>query len=152
MMCVADWRKASCQGDSGGPLYNRQTESLVGIVTFGLPSCKRGAPAVYARIATQHVWLKHTICNNHNDPLPEFCDDICNNHNDPLPEFCDNSDEEQSEEDDSDDGNADGDDDEEHSEEDDSDDGNVDDDDGIDDDEEHSEDDAIDDGNADDDD
>jgi len=178
MMCVADWRKASCQGDSGGPLYNRQTESLVGIVTFGLPSCKRGAPAVYARIATQHVWLKHTICNNHNDPLPEFCDDICNNHNDPLPEFCDNSDEEQSEEDDnddgnadddivdgghdddeehseeddSDDGNADGDDDEEHSEEDDSDDGNADDDDGIDDDEEHSEDDAIDDGNADDDD
>jgi len=74
MMCVADNRKASCQGDSGGPLYNRKAGVLVGVVSWGLPSCLRGAPGVYARIATEYDWLATTICNSHDFPLPEFCE------------------------------------------------------------------------------
>lgn len=60
MMCVADRRKASCQGDSGGPLYNRRGGVLVGIVSWGLPSCDKGYPGVYARVGTE---VRPKICD-----------------------------------------------------------------------------------------
>merc|ERR1719162_166240 len=75
MMCVADRRKASCQGDSGGPLYNRRGGVLVGIVSWGLPSCDKGYPGVYARVGTEYDWLANTICNTHEFPQPNFCED-----------------------------------------------------------------------------
>jgi len=75
MMCVADRRKASCQGDSGGPLYNRRGGVLVGIVSWGLPSCDKGYPGVYARVGTEYDWLANTICDTHEFPQPNFCED-----------------------------------------------------------------------------
>ena len=35
MMCAYDDGKSPCQGDSGGPLYDRQTDAVVGIVSWG---------------------------------------------------------------------------------------------------------------------
>lgn len=74
MMCAVDKRKSPCEGDSGGPLYDRQSKKVVGIVSWGLSSCPIGTPAVYSRVASEYAWIKDTICTNHGNNRPAFCD------------------------------------------------------------------------------
>ena len=35
MLCAADSGQDSCQGDSGGPLYDSDSDTLVGVVSWG---------------------------------------------------------------------------------------------------------------------
>merc|ERR1712048_1049592 len=71
----------TCNGDSGGPLYDKDTNTLVGVTSWGiqglaglLPPYCGDTPGVYARIADQwDAWIKPTICNNHSQPKPDFC-------------------------------------------------------------------------------
>ncbi|XP_055381000.1 trypsin-like [Condylostylus longicornis] len=50
----------TCQGDSGGPLVIKNTLTVVGVVSFGLP-CGGGFPGVYTRIASYFEWINSKI-------------------------------------------------------------------------------------------
>jgi len=54
MMCAADVNEDSCQGDSGGPLYDSDSDTLVGIVSWGAGCALYGFAGVYSRISS-HV-------------------------------------------------------------------------------------------------
>lgn len=66
-LCVGEKDKDSCNGDSGGPLayvsyYNeRQRFVQHGIVSFGIPGCDKGVPAVYTRVSSFIPWISHII-------------------------------------------------------------------------------------------
>merc|ERR1712045_372296 len=64
----------ACQGDSGGPLFDRQSNTLVGVTSWGEGCALKTHPGVYARIGDQwEAWIKPTICKNHSSPKPKFC-------------------------------------------------------------------------------
>jgi len=73
MICAADTEKDSCQGDSGGPLFDKENDTLVGVVSFGAGCADPRFSGVYARILNQKAWIQDTICANHNAPKPAFC-------------------------------------------------------------------------------
>ena len=74
MMCAADPGEDSCQGDSGGPLYDSDSNTLVGVVSWGHGCAHPDYPGVYSRISNQwDAWIKPTICDNHSEPKPDFC-------------------------------------------------------------------------------
>lgn len=75
MMCATDPGQDSCIGDSGGPLYDKNFQTLVGIVSFGpIEGCAiPGYPGVYSRIANQWTWIKTKVCGDHSSPKPDFC-------------------------------------------------------------------------------
>lgn len=74
MMCAADPGQDSCQGDSGGPLYDSDSNTLVGVVSWGYGCADARYPGVYSRISNQwDDWIKPTICANHSNPKPDFC-------------------------------------------------------------------------------
>lgn len=74
MMCAVDTGQDSCQGDSGGPLYDSDSETLVGIVSWGYDCADPQFPGVYSRISSQISWIEKTICAEHSSPKPDFCD------------------------------------------------------------------------------
>jgi len=55
MICAASPGKDACQGDSGGPLYDKENESLVGIVSWGKGCALDGFPGVYSRISNEVI-------------------------------------------------------------------------------------------------
>ena len=54
------------QGDSGGPLVCEKAGAwtLVGIVSWGSPTCSPTKPSVYARITELSAWMDQTIAAN----------------------------------------------------------------------------------------
>ena len=59
MMCAADPGQDSCQGDSGGPLYDSDSNTLVGVVSWGYGCADARYPGVYSRISNQwDDWIK----------------------------------------------------------------------------------------------
>lgn len=77
MMCAGDVKNGgidSCQGDSGGPLFDRQANTLVGVVSWGYGCALEDYPGVYSRISDQwDSWIKPTICKNSKRSNPDFC-------------------------------------------------------------------------------
>jgi len=73
MMCAARAGEDACHNDSGGPLFDKESNTVVGIISWGHECAKAGFPGVYSRIATEWSWIKEHICLNHNDPGPGFC-------------------------------------------------------------------------------
>jgi len=77
MMCAGDVKNGgidSCQGDSGGPLFDRQANTLVGVVSWGYGCALADYPGVYSRISDQwDSWIKPTICKNSKRSKPDFC-------------------------------------------------------------------------------
>jgi len=72
MMCAADLGQSSCFGDSGGPLYDSDSNTLVGITSWGSEECN--SSGVYSRISDQwDAWIKPIICTGHTEPKPDFC-------------------------------------------------------------------------------
>lgn len=68
----------ACQGDSGGPLYDADNDILVGVTSWGIGCADEDFPGVYARVSAQwNEWIKPTICDNHSNPKPCFCDGSC---------------------------------------------------------------------------
>ncbi|CAG0890872.1 unnamed protein product [Cyprideis torosa] len=47
----------SCQGDSGGPMVLKDTDSVVGIVSWGSGCADEGFPGVYAEVAWFADWV-----------------------------------------------------------------------------------------------
>lgn len=77
MMCAGDLRNGgedACQGDSGGPLYDAESNTLVGVTSWGNGCALKNFPGVYSRISDQwDSWIKPTICRHHSSPKPDFC-------------------------------------------------------------------------------
>lgn len=65
MICAAysNGGTDSCQGDSGGPMFDKTTNQVVGIVSWGISCASAGFPGVYTRISTYESWL----CSNVNN-------------------------------------------------------------------------------------
>ena len=53
MLCAADIGQDSCQGDSGGPLFDTDSNTLVGVVSWGYGCADSRYPGVYSRISNQ---------------------------------------------------------------------------------------------------
>ncbi|XP_067458845.1 chymotrypsinogen 2-like isoform X1 [Thunnus thynnus] len=66
MICAGANGISSCSGDSGGPLVCQKAGAwtLVGVVSFGRPSCNTMTPAVYARVTALRAWIDRTIAAN----------------------------------------------------------------------------------------
>jgi secreted trypsin-like serine protease len=74
MMCTADPGQDACYGDSGGPLFDSDSNTVVGVVSWGDGCADSRYPGVYSRISDQwDAWIKPTICANHSNPKPDFC-------------------------------------------------------------------------------
>ena len=59
--------KGTCGGDSGGGLFIRKQDKeespwhILGIVSYGQPSCGVGIPEVYTRVSKYVDWIKEKI-------------------------------------------------------------------------------------------
>jgi len=65
MICAGHLRREVdrvCHGDSGGGLIWRDPQDglskLIGVTSWGQPSCNKGYPAIYARITAVLQWIK----------------------------------------------------------------------------------------------
>lgn len=48
-----DW----CYGDGGGPLINRNTEAVIGLMSWGYGCAEPGYPGVYTRVGKFVDWI-----------------------------------------------------------------------------------------------
>ena len=63
-LCTANEKgQGACQGDSGGGLVDPKTNTLCGIVSWGIP-CAKGKPDVFTRVSWFLDWIKTTKSNN----------------------------------------------------------------------------------------
>jgi len=51
----------SCYGDSGGPLFDKNTSTVVGIVSWGISCGLANYPGVYARISSALPWIQQIL-------------------------------------------------------------------------------------------
>lgn len=57
IICVkGEERKSGCHGDSGGPLVTTNN-LLIGVTSFGSPTCEAGGPQVYTRVSHYQKWI-----------------------------------------------------------------------------------------------
>ena len=59
-MIVAGYLKGerdSCQGDSGGPLINKETRTLIGVVSYGQGCGRKHKYGVYSNVANGNEWI-----------------------------------------------------------------------------------------------
>jgi len=95
MLCAGFYEtggKDSCKGDSGGPIVQRKSnrddgtiiDTLVGVVSFGVPCAFRERPSVYGRVSSRFDWIRDTMCNTLNSTSP-LCDDHDDNDDDKKP-------------------------------------------------------------------
>ncbi|EOD24451.1 hypothetical protein EMIHUDRAFT_238496 [Emiliania huxleyi CCMP1516] len=77
MLCAGRAGKDSCQGDSGGPLFRVDvdgTETLVGVVSFGIGCGDADFPGVYTRVASFRDWIcdntDEQVCHGRSPPSP----------------------------------------------------------------------------------
>lgn len=49
--------KDSCQGDSGGPLINRETRTLIGVVSFGEGCARANKYGIYSNVSNGNEWI-----------------------------------------------------------------------------------------------
>ncbi|KAM3828821.1 chymotrypsin-like protease CTRL-1 [Vipera latastei] len=66
MICAGGAGSTSCHGDSGGPLVCQKgsTWYLIGIVSWGSPSCNVRTPAVYTRVSKFRNWIDQVVARN----------------------------------------------------------------------------------------
>lgn len=50
----------ACHGDSGGPYFIKETNTVIGVVSWGI-SCARGYPDVYTRVSSYRSWILEYI-------------------------------------------------------------------------------------------
>jgi len=62
MWCAGEQAKDSCTGDSGGPIFDSATNTVQGIVSWGLGCARDGAPGVYTRIGYFANWIERITC------------------------------------------------------------------------------------------
>lgn len=53
-------KKGACTGDSGAGLIAKQTNKLIGIVSWSI-GCARGYPDVYTNVYSYIPWIQHHI-------------------------------------------------------------------------------------------
>lgn len=53
----AEGGKDSCQGDSGGPLINRETRTLIGVVSFGEGCARAHKYGIYSNVSNANEWI-----------------------------------------------------------------------------------------------
>jgi trypsin len=59
-MIVAGYLKGgkdSCQGDSGGPLINKETRTLIGVVSFGFGCARAHKYGIYSNVSNGNEWI-----------------------------------------------------------------------------------------------
>ena len=84
---------------SGGPLYDKENDVLVGVTSWGVGCgmgeyiifhecfsllrirlltnqffCAKDHPGIWAKISSKYDWITNTVCDNHSDPKPSFCE------------------------------------------------------------------------------
>ncbi|GMH36812.1 hypothetical protein BSKO_04685 [Bryopsis sp. KO-2023] len=93
MLCAFSPSQATCMGDSGGPLLiadskdgtsiidgNPEFDVMVGIVSFGPPSCASTLSDVYTRVSSFRQWINEKMRSppsNTTTSLENVCDKNC---------------------------------------------------------------------------
>ena len=79
-ICAEDSEKKSdvCNGDSGGPLYDSVNKVLVGLTSYGDPSCVSTIPGVYARISDNFAWIQFHVCVVGDEDFSALCNQAAN--------------------------------------------------------------------------
>ncbi|KAL3778872.1 hypothetical protein HJC23_005979 [Cyclotella cryptica] len=66
MICTFQPGKDSCQGDSG-------TDTLIGIVSWGIGCATNQYPGVYSRVSNGYDWIKTNVCSLSAFPPNDLC-------------------------------------------------------------------------------
>ncbi|CAB9510493.1 Vitamin K-dependent protein C (Fragment) [Seminavis robusta] len=72
----------TCQGDSGGPIVHQATNTLVGIVSFGIGCARANYAGVNSRVSAAQDWINRSKCEYSAYP---FCDGDYTSQSTPPP-------------------------------------------------------------------